>query len=146
MKQVLSDESATEIENLTVSAFGYELIREDVLTDLLGKNASQLLYWAGKNLARKHPLHSVEDIISFFEKAGWGSLTVDRIKKNEMEFHLTGELVAVRMKKKEEHSFQLEAGFLAQQIQQQTDQLTESYEQHKKRAFQVIFTVKWDKA
>ncbi|MBD8068898.1 YslB family protein [Bacillus sp. PS06] len=145
MKQGLFEESRSELESQTVSAFGYELIREDVLSDLLGKNAPQLLYWAGKNLARKYPLQSIEEIISFFETAGWGTLTVDRMKKNEMECHLTGELIAARIKKNAEHSFQLEAGFLAQQIQQQTNQLTESYEQLKKRALKVIFTVKSEK-
>ncbi|WP_078545235.1 YslB family protein [Litchfieldia alkalitelluris] len=145
MKQVLSNQSNLEHSNLSVPAFGYELIREEVLSDLLGKNASQLLYWAGKNLARKYPLDSIDDIISFFKRAGWGELTIHTLKKNEYEFHLTNQMVTSRMKKNEEHSFQLEAGFLAQQIQQHKNQLTEAYEQHKKRVNQVIFTVKWDK-
>ncbi len=145
MKQVIFESTTLEHENLTVPAFGYELIREEVLSDVLGKNTPQLLYWAGKNLARKYPLDTVDDIIAFFIHAGWGTLHIESFKKNEMEFHLTGELVSKRIQKKEEHSFQLEAGFLAQQIQQQHNQLTEAYEQQKKRALHVIFTVKSEK-
>lgn len=129
----------------TVSVFGYELIREILLPDLLGKETPQLLYWGGKNLARKFPLPTIEEIILFFQDAGWGELTVERSDKHSMEFHLLGEMISTRFKHKDICTFQLESGFLAQQIQQQRNQLTESFEQQKKRAQKVIFTVKWDR-
>jgi len=143
MKNVLLEREFPS--DLTVPAFGYELIREELLQDLLGKNTSQLLYWAGKNLARKYPLETTEEITSFFTQAGWGELHLVSSKKAEMEWHLTGELISRRFVHKDEPSFQLEAGFLAQQIEQQQNKVTETYEQQKKRAQTVIFTVKWDK-
>ncbi|MCH1627955.1 YslB family protein [Fredinandcohnia quinoae] len=127
-----------------VSVFGYELIREILLPDILGKETPQLLYWGGKNLARKFPLPTLEEIVSFFSDAGWGQLTIEKSEKNHMEFHLTSEMISTRFKHKDTMTYQLESGFLAQQIQQQRGQLTESYEQQKKRANKVIFTVKWD--
>ncbi|MBU8909173.1 DUF2507 domain-containing protein, partial [Desertibacillus haloalkaliphilus] len=54
--------------------FGYDLIRNDVLQDLLGKDHDAILYWIGRSLARKYPVSTVEDAILFFEKADWGNL------------------------------------------------------------------------
>lgn len=69
-------EAALEpLAELDVSAYGYELIREIVLPDILGPEHSSMMYWAGKRLARKFPLQSWEEIPAFFEKAGWGTLT-----------------------------------------------------------------------
>lgn len=139
------NESKTQINEQTVSIFGYELIREILIPDLLGKETPQLLYWGGKKLARKFPMPTIEEIISFFHDAGWGDLTLVKSDKDTMEFHLTGEIISTRLQNKKDPTFQLESGFLAQQIQIQRSQLTESFEQQKKRAKTVIFTLKWDK-
>ena len=144
MKNALDKLSEPESFGLTVPAYGYELIRQDVLTEILGKNSSQILYWAGKNLARKYPLETTDEMITFFSQAGWGTLSIESINKKEMEIHLTGDLISLRLQNLKETSFQLEAGFLAQQIQQQRNQLTEAYEKQKKRASKVLFTIKWD--
>ena len=58
----------------TVSIFSKELLRDILLPDLLGKDHSQILYWSGKQLARKFPLNNVEDIIDFFLNAGCGEI------------------------------------------------------------------------
>ncbi len=82
-------EAALEpLTELDVSAYGYELIREIVLPDILGPEHSSMMYWAGKRLARKFPLQSWEEIPAFFEKAGWGTLTNAGSKKQELEFEL----------------------------------------------------------
>jgi predicted hydrocarbon binding protein len=145
VKQLTFQEHDTLLENIYISGFGYELIREVLLPDLLGKDTASILYWAGKNLARKYPLETVEDIVTFFDKAGWGTLTVASERKDELEFELTSPLIEARLSSKEECTFQLEAGFLAQQIEQQKKLVTETYEQQKKRAKKIIFTVKWDR-
>lgn len=144
MKNVNIKEQNVNSTEQTVSVFGYELIREIVLTDLLGKETPQILYWAGKNLARKFPLPTIEEIIAFFHDAGWGDLTVERSDKKSIEFHLDGAIISSRLKRKDMCTFQLESGFIAQQIQQQKNLVTESYEQQKRRAQKIIFTVKWD--
>jgi hypothetical protein len=61
-----------------------------------------------------------------------------------MEFELTSPLIISRVKSKAEHFFQLEAGFLAQQVQNQKEVIAEAFEHPLKRSHKVKFTVKWD--
>ncbi|WP_042355149.1 YslB family protein [Bacillus rubiinfantis] len=124
--------------------FGYELIREILLPEILGQDTPEILYWAGKQLARKFPLEDFDKIVDFFDKASWGQLTLKKETKNELEFELKSPLIVSRVKKKAEHFFQLEAGFLAQQIQAQKQVMTETFEHPIKKANTVTFTVKWD--
>ncbi|PGM58438.1 YslB family protein [Bacillus sp. AFS053548] len=136
------------IENLNIpgniSGFGYELLRNDLLNDLLGKEQNDILYWAGKMIARKYPLATFEEIIEFFDQAGWGTLAVEEEKKQEVHLTLSSELITYRNQQKKNVSYQLEAGFLAMQIQQQIDVIAETYEEQSKRADKVKFQVKWD--
>lgn len=133
-----------ELKDRQIPAFGLELLREVLLPDLLGRDLPQILYWAGKGLARKYPINSIEELFEFFKIAGWGNLVLLHNKKNEMEFELSGEFISLRFKKAAEPTFQLEAGFLAEQLQMMNNYITETYEQEKKRANKVIFTVQWD--
>jgi predicted hydrocarbon binding protein len=132
-------------ESRNISLFGYELIREFILPEILGTDTPEILYWAGKSLARKHPLNTVDDIIDFFTKASWGQLEVKKERKDEIEFELASPLIVSRVKSKAEHYFQIEAGFLAQQIQLQKQVIAETFEHPIKKANKVQFTVKWDR-
>jgi predicted hydrocarbon binding protein len=134
-----------ENESFQVPVFGYELVREVLLDDILGKDSPQVLYWAGKRMARRFPLTGKNEIISFFQSAGWGNLEVLKESKDEMEFLLTGDVVARRLDVNEQCHFQLEAGFLAEQFSLQNKLQAEAIEETKSRAKKVIFTVKWDK-
>jgi predicted hydrocarbon binding protein len=131
-------------EPRNISLFGYELIREFVLPEILGKDTPEILYWAGKRLARKHPLNTLEDIIEFFTKASWGQLQLTKERKDQIEFELVSPLIVSRVKTKAEHYFQIEAGFLAEQIQLQKQVIAETFEHPIKKANKVHFTVKWD--
>ncbi|MEA1853334.1 YslB family protein [Cytobacillus kochii] len=128
-----------------ISSFGYELIREELLHDLLGKDAPDILYWAGKRLARKYPLQTEEDLFSFFVEAGWGKLTKNLENKKEIEYELTSEVIQKRCKENAHATFQLEAGFIAQQIEQKKEVICETFEHPRKKGGKVLFTVKWDK-
>jgi predicted hydrocarbon binding protein len=132
-------------ESRNISLFGYELIREFVLPEILGKDAPEILYWAGKSLARKHPLNTLDDIIEFFSRASWGQLEIKKERKDEIEFELVSPLIVSRVKSKAEHYFQIEAGFLAQQIQHQKQVIAETFEHPIKKANKVQFTVRWDR-
>lgn len=137
----------TNIEQLLtipMNAFAYELIREELLPDIIGKELDRILYWAGKNLARKYTLETFDDIIVFFQQAGWGNLSIVEQNRREMQLQLTSPLITERYKNKQSTTYQLEAGFLAQQTQQQRQVIAETYENQKKRAEKVLFTVKWD--
>lgn len=138
-------DNMTDSAEATVPAFGYELIREILLPSLLGKDTKTILYWAGKDLARKFPLQSFDEMVDFFVKAGWGSLTTIKETKNEWTMELTSPLISERLSTHNDCTFQLEAGFLAQQIESQKQVITEAYEHPKKRAKKVHFTIKWDR-
>lgn len=144
MKKTSEQIDITQLRDMQVPAFAYELLREVLIPDILGRESASMLYWAGKSLARKYPAESIEELIAFFSLAGFGTLSLVHKKKDEMEFQLDGELIKTRFKTMKEPSFQLEAGFLAQQVQRMNKQITETYEQVKKRADKVHFTVKWD--
>ena len=76
-------------ESRTATIFGYELLREVLLPEILGKDTPEILYWAGKRIARIYPVNTLEEIIEFFNRAAWGDLTLKSENKNEMEFELT---------------------------------------------------------
>ncbi|XJZ26413.1 YslB family protein [Bacillota bacterium Lsc_1132] len=145
MKEQISAELThlTESENTTV--FGYELLRGFLIPEILGKDTPEILYWAGKKLARKYPVETQEEIIDFFTQASWGDLEIKNETKDELEFELTSPLMVSRVKSKAEHFFQLEAGFLAQQIEHQKGVVAEAFEHPVKKLQKVQFTVKWDR-
>jgi len=125
-----------EQSDISISQFGYRLIRQELLSELLGTDKEQLLYWAGKSLARKFPRQSIEEICHFFKEADWGELTLVKEKKAEYTF----QLVPVLNQCKED--FKLEAGFIAEQIQNIKDCITETKMSSKKQS--IIFTVQSD--
>ncbi|WAA11618.1 YslB family protein [Fervidibacillus halotolerans] len=139
------DAEITNISNVSIPAFGYGLIRDELLEDLLGKDGPDILYWAGKRLARKYPLFSMEEVKEFFLNAGWGVLEIKEEKKDEKLFSLSGSSVSYRLQTNTNPSFQLEAGFLAEQFVQQKKVYAECYEHPRKQSGIVNFTVKWDR-
>lgn len=145
MSELASAKSTNEGNIQSVPVFGYELIREVLLHDLLGTEAPEILYWAGKRLARKFPLGSAEHIVEFFQNAGWGNLSIKNETKNEIEMELSSNLIADRCKNNDGCTFQLEAGFIAQQIEFQKDVICEAFEHPRKKTGKIQITVKWDK-
>ncbi|MFZ7945606.1 MULTISPECIES: YslB family protein [Bacillaceae] len=133
-----------DTEPRTIPIFGYELIREYLLPEILGKDTPEILYWAGKRLARKFPLADFDQVIEFFANASWGQLQLKTETKHAIEVELASPLIVSRVKSKAEHFFQLEAGFLAQQIELQKEVITEAFEHPVKKANKVQFTIKWD--
>ncbi|MBE3102725.1 MAG: YslB family protein [Bacilli bacterium] len=131
----------TMIDTKRVPNFGYELIRDHVLSTILGKHEHDILYWSGKELARKFQMFSLEETLSFFQEAGWGVLTLELLKKDEAFFVLTGEpdLLQIQIR-----CFRLEAGFLAQQQQKLGGFMTECFEEKSVKSNTIKFHVKWD--
>jgi predicted hydrocarbon binding protein len=147
--RILSKNTATElsqeVEAETIPAFGYELMREVLLPEILGDDAPDILYWAGKQLARKYPLNNLEEIIHFFKQAGWGNLMILSETKTECKLELSSTIISKRLQSKEEHHFQMEAGFLAKQMEILKQAVSETFEHPRKRSDTVLFTVKWDR-
>lgn len=128
-----------------ISIFGYELLRDILIPSLLGKDTSEISYWAGKNIARKFPLLSIDEIYSFFQEASWGHLLLIEEKRNGLKLELSGKIVERRLQMQDDPSFRLEAGFIAEQIQTQKQTVTEAYEEINKKKNNVLITVQWDR-
>ncbi|WHY60911.1 YslB family protein [Cytobacillus firmus] len=141
----LASAKSNEDHIQSVPVFGYELIREVLLHDLLGNEAPEILYWAGKRLARVYPLETAGQIAEFFTNAGWGNLSIANESKHELEMILSSPLIAGRLQKNNNCTFQLEAGFIAQQIEFQKEVICEAFEHPRKKTGKILITVKWDK-
>ena len=125
----------------TISSFGYEIIRDHILSSILGKHEDDVLYWAGKELARKFPCKSQDELIAFFADACWGTLELMKESKDGRIFQLTNDPEILQIKQR---SFKLEAGFIAEQIQLAKGYLTECYNEKREKQQYIMFTVKWD--
>ncbi|MCP9327592.1 YslB family protein [Liquorilactobacillus satsumensis] len=109
----------------TTPAFGYEVLRDVLLPELTESNPT-ILYWAGKRLAREIFLAGAEDLPLFFEKAGWGTLKLVSTKRDQQLFELSGAVVKLRQQNVPQVDFLLEAGFLAETLQNQIGFTTEA--------------------
>lgn len=132
----------SSFENKTVPAFGYEIIRDYLMPAILGKHENDVLYWAGKDIARKFPCTDIHLIISFFKDTGWGTLTIEKEMKDGFLLQLTND--DPELLNMAERSFRLEAGFIAQQIQSIKGFLTECYDEKDEKQQLVSLQVKWD--
>nr|WP_039813643.1 YslB family protein [Jeotgalibacillus malaysiensis] len=120
-------------ENTTQHLFGARLIRDELIPDLLGNHTKDILYWAGKKLARSYPCSNEGDIISFFERAEWGVLSIIKQKNDEIHFELSGNVVEERIAHNDP-VFTLEAGFIAEQIAMIKQYHTEAVYTRKKKS------------
>ncbi len=131
------------MENTTYDSptrFGYEILRDHVLPSILGTHEEEILYWAGKEVARKFPIFSIDELPVFFKEAGWGTLSLDKTTKDEAFYTINnGEGMTVQNR-----SCRLEAGFIAEQYQKLNGLLTECYGEVNSKNMQVQFHVKWD--
>lgn len=127
--------------NTTATDFGYELLRDHMIPSILGPHEDDILYWAGKEIARKFPLFQTEEISDFFSKAGWGILTLEKLSKHEAFYLLT---IETNSEKVSNRSYHLESGFIAEQYQKINGVLTECFVKPKRTGLQIEFQVKWD--
>lgn len=129
------------LDELHTSGAGYDILRYIALPELFGDQANTLLYFTGKNIARKFTLQSINDILLAFEKIGWGKLELIKSSKKSLTFHLMADSVAYRLLAPFDTEFRLEAGFLAESIQMIENIDCECVEEIHKRIHQVEFKV-----
>ncbi|MDR3240786.1 MAG: YslB family protein [Lactobacillaceae bacterium] len=106
---------AEEIGNV----FPLTLLRDRLLPHLFKEDLSEITYWAGKDLAREIELHGINAIIEFFADAGFGTLSIQTQKATMQKWTLSGKIITTRLTESDNPDFSLEAGFIAQQTQQQ---------------------------
>ncbi|WP_047981660.1 YslB family protein [Ornithinibacillus contaminans] len=129
------------LDNIQSNGAGYDLLRYICLPDILGSESEALLYFMGRNLARKFDLQSIGDIVYFFEKVGWGRLELFKEKNNELEFHLLADAVVQRLSMPIKTEFRLEAGFLAEAITMLKNVECECLEEVRPKIHQIEFNV-----
>lgn len=120
--------------------FGYELLRDHVLPSILGKHEDDILYWAGKEVARKFPIFSIDELPVFFTEAGWGPLHLEKTEKDEAFYSMKNDFGT----NNQNRSCRLEAGFIAEQYQKLNGILTECYGEVRVNDGLIHFQVKWD--
>jgi hypothetical protein len=128
------------METMSQPIFAIELLRDYVLTDLLGEDYAQVIYWSGKRVARKFPTMSNEELSAFFMEANWGQLTLLKERGSKFTFEL---LPPPATQAKTTGYFQLEAGFLAEQIAGRFQCVAEGYADPSRKSVQI--TVQLDR-
>lgn len=102
-------------------------LRDVILPSILGKEADDMLYWIGKDLAREYPVATHDDLVILTHQLGLGDLQLERHSKTSQVWRLGGPIVAERIHRDEEQtSFGLELGFLAQEIEFQLGTVAEA--------------------
>lgn len=133
--------STSLLEELHTSGAGYDVLRYISLPELLGPESDTLLYFMGRNLARKLTFDTIEDIYHIFDQLGWGKLEIIKSKRQEIIFSLMSDAVVNRINATFETEFRMEAGFLAEAIQQLKETDAECTEEINKKIMQVQFSV-----
>lgn len=129
------------LDQLYTDGAGYDILRYVSLPELLGEDAPTMLYFMGKNLARKFSFESIDDIIHIFQQLGWGNLELVKEQKKSFTFHLMSDSIVYRLKAPFQTEFRLESGFLAESMQQIERTECECLEKVNKRLHQVQFKV-----
>ena len=127
----------------SVSFFAVTAMRDLMLPNMLGEDQHNILYWAGRDLAAKLPVRE-EAIPQLFKQVGFGTLTPLKQKRQERQYLLAGDVVATRIRTYEDPDFQLEAGFLAQALQQVLGFAVEGGSAIQRRDQNTILTVVMD--
>ncbi|MFD1414045.1 DUF2507 domain-containing protein [Oceanobacillus jeddahense] len=130
-----------ELEQLHSDGAGYDILRYIGLPELFGEEKETLLYFLGRNLARKFEFNSLEDLSLFFEKMGLGALDLAKDKKNIKTFYLLSDAIVTKLKSNIETDFRLEAGIVAEALQQLEGVDCECLESVNRRLKQIEFTV-----
>lgn len=141
MKKEHTELSIDILDQLHTNGAGYDILRYVSLPDLLGTESEVLLYFLGKNLARKLSVQSIDDVVYAFDKLGWGYLELVKERKKSFTFHLMSDSLVYRLQAPIETEFRLESGFLAEAIQLIHRTECECIEKINQRIHQVEFKV-----
>lgn len=111
--------------NLNSSQPAILLLRDQLLPNLFKEDEADILYWAGKDLARHYTVSSIEELSDLVAQLSFGTLHLKEEKKRSRVFLLKGEIVHERLKTNAQANFSLETGFVAQAIQTLSKHYTE---------------------
>ena len=101
-----------------------QLYRDFLLPEILGKDTTTILYWAGKRISRHYNLSSFVDLVDFFTHAEFGKLEKVKERRTSTIFELSGQTVSDRLNS-DSKEFSLEAGMIAEALQEESNRTTE---------------------
>ncbi|TLQ51673.1 DUF2507 domain-containing protein [Lacticaseibacillus casei] len=127
----------------SVSFFAVTAMRDLMLPNMLGEEQHHILYWSGRDLATKLPVDETA-LPQLFTQVGFGTLTPLKQMRQERQYLLAGDVVATRIRTYDDPDFQLEAGFLAQSLQQVLGFAVEGGSATQRRDQNVVLTVVMD--
>jgi len=133
--------SIQQLHKLNKETVGQDMLRYVTLSELLGHEKETILYFAGRTLARKIDIRSVDDLSYLFRLFRWGKLELEKEKKHKMIFYLMADEIVERLKAPYPVDFRMEAGFIAESLEQMTKRATECFESVNERLYRVQFTV-----
>lgn len=114
------------------------VLRDVLIPSILGEETSGILYWAGKDLAHQFSVSNEDQLVTLFNQLGFGTLTKQKSSAKQQTWQLGGPIVEQRLKF-DHVDFNLEAGFIAQQLELQTNATTEAQVvEQKKNAVQIL--------
>ena len=116
----------------TSAGFSQSVLRDVLIPAILDKQTDGILYWAGKDLARQFPVQTTDDVTLIFAQLGFGDLRLKKQNSRQQLWQLSGDTVTQRLTTAHPN-FTLEAGFLAQQVEFQTNATTEAQLTEKKK-------------
>ena len=101
-----------------------QLYRDFLLPEILGRDTTTILYWAGKRISRHYNLSSFDDLVDFFTHAEFGKLEKVKERRTSTIFELSGQTVSDRLNS-DSKEFSLEAGMIAEALQEESNRTTE---------------------
>lgn len=134
----------SHFDNLPEPTAGHDVLRYISMPDFLGQEKETILYFIGRNLARKINIETIDDLYYLFDKFRWGTLELVKDRRRTLTFHLMSDDVATRLMSPFQIDYRLESGFIAEAIEkitQRTCECTDSVNERLYRAqFKVTFT------
>lgn len=145
MKQQKSTLSIELLDRFITQSAGYDVMRYVVLPELLGAEKDIILYFLGKELAKKFQIERLADLYTISVKLGWGKLELFQRKKRSITFTLMADEIFRRLDSPLTLDFRLEAGFLAEALRQIEGVNCECVEKINHNLYQVQFKVVFEK-
>lgn len=129
----------TILDEFSHHTLSYDVLRYISLPSFLGEEKDTLLYFIGRNLARKFEIETMDDLYTLFKRLNWGNLEKVKQRRNSLTFHLMADEVAKRMLSSLPVDFRLESGFIAEAIEMITRRQCECTEKVNERLYRVQF-------
>ena len=131
----------SSLDSFSEETAGQDTLRYVGLPELLGEEKDTLLYFLGRKLARNIDYASMDDIFYIFQRLRWGNLDLVKEKKHQITFYLMSDDVVRRLDSPVETEFRLEAGFIAECVQQLFNRPAECAESINNRLYRIEFKV-----